>query len=392
MTSRTTAPILALATAALLASTAQSLAFDENTLVIWTGEHRDHEAFQAIADQFEADLGIKVVIEEHEPLPDKFQQAAAVGDGPDIVMYAHDRFGEWAAGGLIAPVDPSADKMGEQIDTAWDAVSFANKVWGYPIAVEAIGLVYNTALIDTPPASFEEIASLDLPEGVAPILWDYNNTYFTMPLLMANGGYAFKKVDGAYDGTTTGVANEGAMMGAKVLKGLIDDGTMPTGVDYGVMDGAMAKGEVAMIINGPWSWAGYEAAGIDIAVAPLPMVDGKQTPPFLGVMAMAINAASPNKDLAVELIENYITTDEGLSTWNANGALGALTDITAGAELDDPKIAATLANAAYGVPMPSNPEMGKFWAAMQPALTNITTGAATVEDALNDAETRILAE
>ena len=26
-------------------------------------------------------------------------------------------------------------------------------------------------------------------------MWDYNNTYFTFPLLMANGGYAFVKKD-----------------------------------------------------------------------------------------------------------------------------------------------------------------------------------------------------
>ena len=36
--------------------------------------------------------------------------------------------------------------------------------------------------------------------------------------------------------------------------------------------------------------------------------------------------------------------------------------------------------------------MGAFWSAMQPALGNITTGAQSVEDALNDAAKRILGE
>jgi maltose/maltodextrin transport system substrate-binding protein len=145
-----------------------------------------------------------------------------------------------------------------------------------------------------------------------------------------------------------------------------------------------------MIINGPWSWAAYRDAGIDVGVAPIPTVAGEASPPFLGVQALAINAASPNADLAVELIENYILTDEGLATWNANGGLGALADVSAGAAQDDANIAATLANAAIGVPMPSNPEMGAFWSAMQPALTNITTGQSTVADALTDAAARIL--
>ena len=385
-----TTTLKTLTAAAILLGTTASGAFalEEGVLTIWTGPNRDHAALQPVLDAFVNDLGVEVKLEEVDPLTDKFQQAAATGDGPDIVLWAHDRFGEWAAGGLIQAVSPSADVQSGILGSAWDAVSFSGKTWGYPVAVEAIGLVYNKALVATPPASFEEIKDMDI--AGQKILWDYNNTYFTMPMLMANGGYAFEKKDGVYDGTETGVANDGAVTGAKVLRALFDDGVLPAGVDYGVMDGAFAKGETAMIINGPWSWAGYKDAGIDVGVAPIPSVAGQASPPFLGVQALAINAASPNADLAVELIENYILTDENLAQWNANAGLGALADISAGAAQDDEKVAATLANAAIGVPMPSNPEMGAFWSAMQPALTNITTGAASVEDALTDAAARIL--
>ena len=109
--------------------------------------------------------------------------------------------------------------------------------------------------------------------------------------------------------------------------------------------------------------------------------------------SFAINAASPNKDLAIELIENYILTDEGLNAWDANKNLGALADISVGeAQSADPNIATTLANAAIGIPMPSNPEMGAFWSAMGPALGNITSGAQEPKAALDDAAKRILGE
>ena len=379
--------------AALFTSVAlPAFALEEGVVTIWTGPNRDHGSLQVLIEQFEADLGIPVKLEEVDPLTDKFQQAAATGDGPDIVLWAHDRLGEWAAGGLIQPVTPGNDMVTGIIDSAWDAVSFDGKVWGYPLAVEAIGLVYNKALVDTPPTSFEELKDLATPDGVTTILWDYNNTYFTMPMLMAGGGFAFKKVNDVFDASATGVNNEGAITGGRVLKSLFDDGVLPEGVDYGVMDGAFANGETAMIINGPWSWSGYKDAGIDVGVAPIPTVAGNAAPPFLGVQALAINAASPNADLAVEFIENYIMTDEGLATWNANGGLGALADKSAGSAQQDEKIAATLANAKIGVPMPSNPEMGAFWSAMEPALGNITTGATSVEDALNDAAARILGQ
>lgn len=378
-------------TAFLLATAAPSYAFEDGKIVIWTGANRDRDALLEATAGFTEDLGIEVVVEVVDPdLPQKYQQAAATGDGPDIVLWAHDRFGEWANGGLISPVQPSASWSEDILPAAMGAMQFDGKTWGYPLAVEAVTLIYNTDLIETPPASFEEIKDLEL-DG-AKILWDYNNTYFTMPMLMAGGGYAFQKVDGSYDGSATGVNTDGAVAGAEVLKSLFDDGVMPQGVDYGVMDGAMNNGEVAMVLNGPWSWAGFEASGLNFAVAPIPTVNGEVSPPFLGVQALGINAASPNADLAVELIENYLATDEGLATWNAKNGLGALADASAAEAQNNPLVSGMLSVAANGVPMPSNPEMGAFWAAMAPALTNITTGAASPADALNDAASRILGE
>ena len=372
-----------------LGTAAPAMAFEDGKLTIWTGNNRDRDALLEAISGFTGDLGIVVEVEIVDPdLPQKYQQAAATGDGPDIVMWAHDRFGEWAGGGLIAPVSPSDDWAAGVLPSALEAVQFGGETWGYPVAVEAVTLVYNTDMVAEPPASFEELAAA----GESAILWDYNNTYFTMPMLMAGGGYAFQKVDGVYDGTTTGVNTDGAIAGAEVLKSLFDSGVMPQGVDYGVMDGAMANGEVAMVLNGPWSWGGYESAGINIGVAPIPTVGGQISPPFLGVQAMGINAASPNKDLAVELLENYLLIDSGLRNWNANGALGALADISAAEAQNNPLVSGMLAVAANGVPMPSNPEMGAFWAAMGPALTNITSGAASPADALNDAAARILGE
>ena len=387
MTTRTTlAAVLAL-------TAAPAAAFEDGTITIWTGANRDHDALREVAARFEADLGIPVVVEEVDPdLPAKFQQAAAAGDGPDLVMWAHDRFGEWASGGLIAPANPSPGWAEGVLPTAMDAVSFDGAVWGWPVSAEAVHLIYNKAFVDAPPASFEEVRQVETPEGVAPILWDYTNTYFTFPLMMAGGGYAFEKVGGSYDGSETGVNTEGAVAGAAVLDGLVEDGTMPAGVDYGVMDAAMNKGEVAMVLNGPWAWTALRDAGIDFGVAPIPSVDGEPAPPFLGVLALAVNAASPNKDLAAEFMENYLLTDEGLATWNAGGALGALTDTSAAEAQDDPAVAAMLEIAEGAVPMPSNPEMGAFWSAMAPALTAIVNQQQEPQAALDDAARRILGE
>ena len=41
---------------------------------------------------------------------------------------------------------------------------------------------------------------------------------------------------------------------------------------------------------------------------------GKKAAPFVGVKGVMINKSSPNKELAVEFIENYMLTAKGLKT------------------------------------------------------------------------------
>lgn len=368
-------------------------AFEDGKLTVWINSDKGYNGLQKLGDKFAEELGVEVVVEHPEAVTDKFQQAAATGQGPDIFIWAHDRFGEWAAGGLIVPVEPSQAVKDNIFPFAWDAVTFDGKTWGYPIAVEAVALIYNKALVPTPPATMEEIVDMKIEGVSSPIMWDYNNTYFSFPLLMAGGGFAFEKKEGSYDPTTTGVANAGAIAGASIIKELIDKGAMPKGVDYGVMDAAMNKGDTAMVINGPWAWSNLKTSGIDFAVAPIPSVGGNPSKSFVGVLAATINAASPNQDIAREFIENYLLADDGLKMINDDVPLGAVASVSFSKQVEgDPNIAATLVNAQNGVPMPAIPEMGKFWAAMAPALTSITNGQSSVEDALKGAETRILAK
>ena len=123
---KTKALSLAGALVALAASTSMTFAFEDGAIVIWQDD-RAPDLLGEIGAQFEEDLGIQVIVENVDPLTDRFQQAAATGDGPDIVMWAHDRFGEWAAGGLISPVTPSAEVVDGNLPSAWEAVSFDNR-------------------------------------------------------------------------------------------------------------------------------------------------------------------------------------------------------------------------------------------------------------------------
>lgn len=367
-------------------------------LVVWFTV-QGAKAMRRLGEEFTRQTGVEVVVETPDDGPAKFQQAAAVGKGPDIYVYAHDRIGEWIAGGLLHAVTPSR-ALREDIDPlGWQGFTSRGRLWGYPIALEAITLIYNRALVTTPPRNFDDVIALDdrlKVQGRRALLWDYTNTYFTWPLLAANGGYPFKlRADGSVDPSDTGVNHPGSIQGAQLLDRLIREGRMPAGSGYPEMEAAMAQGRVAMMINGPWSWVNLKKVGMDFGVARIPAVGARAAVPFVGVKGLMINRATRQRELAVEFIEQHLLQRTGLRLLNQAEPLGAPASRGYFAELaadpkTGPQIATIMASARDGVPTPNNPEMGRFWTATKTSLTNLTEGRQTPQQALDAAARRIL--
>jgi maltose/maltodextrin transport system substrate-binding protein len=373
----------------------RALAQSQRPLVAWfTVEGA--KAMRQIGEVFTAETGVPLVVETPDSDgPSKFQQASAAGKGPDLFIYAHDRVGEWVAGGLLHPVSPSR-ALREDIDPlAWRGFSARGRLWGYPFALEAITLVHNRKLVPEPPRTWDDVFALDArlaKQGQRAILWDYTNPYFTWPLLAAHGGYAFRaRADGSWDGADTGVANEGALKGARLLERLLREGLMPSGSGYPEMEAALAQGRVAMMINGPWSWLNLKRAGIDFGVAKIPALDGKPAAPFVGVKGVLVNRTTRQREVAVEFVERHLLTLPGLRLLDRAEPIGAPASRAYYAELAaDARIAGIMASARDGVPTPSVPEMGRFWAALKSSFTTLSEGRQTAEQAMKAAERRIL--
>jgi maltose/maltodextrin transport system substrate-binding protein len=381
--------------AATAALSGAALASETGKLLVWINGDKGFNGLQKIGDGFAQKAGVPVTVEHPEDAPGKFQQAAAAGKGPDIWCWPHDRLGEWAQSGLVVPINPSKKIHDEIEPTAWNAFTYDGKLWGYPLSVEAIGLVYNKDLVKTPPKSFDDVVKLDKElsaKGKKAILWDYNNTYFTWPILAANGGFVFAKdAKGNLDPNKVGVNNAGALKGAELLAKMIKDGVMPKGAGYAEMEASFNKGDVAMMITGPWAWDNVRKSNINFGVAPIPDVAGKPSKPFVGVLGCMITGPSQNKDIAKEFLENYVLRLDGLKTINADVALGTPANKAFFQELaNNPNIKATMENARRGEPMPNIPAMGKFWSSMQSALENITNGRQPPKEALDAAAARMV--
>ena len=378
----------------LFCSAAQVFAWTDGELLVWIGGDKGYRGLAEVGRKFEKELGIPVKVEAPDGLTDKFQAAAQGGKGPDIVFWANDRLGEWADGGLLKPLEIKDDFKAGFIPMSWDAVSHDKQIWGYPIALEAVSLIYNKKYVNgKPPAqlsdvpAFAEKLKAKYPTVIA-ILWDYGTPYFSWPFLASGGGYPFKRTESGYDVKDIGVNNEGAIKGLQAIVDLINNGVMPKGASYSIMDEKMNSGALAMMVSGPWAWANLRKSGIDFSIAPLPGVAGNPGRPFVGVLAALINRSSPNSDLASQFIEKYVATVDGLKTIDADVPIGvpALKSLSDEMAAKDPLIKITYENALNGDVMPNIPQMGKFWSSMATAFQVATTGQASPRAALDDAK------
>jgi maltose/maltodextrin transport system substrate-binding protein len=378
----------------LLCSATQVVAWTDGELLVWINGDKGYRGLAEVGRKFEKDLGIPVKVEAPDGLTDKFQAAVQSGKGPDIVFWANDRLGEWADGGLLKPLEIKDDFKAEFIPMCWAAVTHDKQVWGYPIALEAVSLIYNKKYVTgKPPAQLSDVPEFakklkaDYPTVIA-IMWDYSTPYFSWPFLASGGGYPFKKTEGGYDVNDVGVNDEGAIKGLQAIVDLINSGVMPKGASYSIMDEKMNSGGLAMMVSGPWAWANLRKSGIDFSIAPLPGVAGNPGRPFVGVLAALINRSSPNSDLASQFIEKYVATVDGLKTIDADVPIGvpALKALSDEMSAKDPLIKITYENAQNGDVMPNIPQMGKFWSSMATAFQVATTGQASPKVALDDAK------
>lgn len=384
------------AVAALVVSASSMAKLEEGKLIIWINGDKGYDGLAEVGKKFEADTGIPVLVEHPDKLEEKYPQVASTGDGPDIVFWAHDRFGGYAQSGLLSELHPSQEFKDKFVSFAWNAETYNGKIIGYPVAIEALSLIYNKDLVADAPKSWEEVAQLDAKlkkEGKNAVMWNLAEPYFTWPIVAADGGYAFKYENEQYNANDIGVNNEGAQRSLQFVVDMVKNNIINADTDYAIAEASFNKGQTALTINGPWAWGNIDKSGINYGVAVLPTLNGKPSKPFVGVLSAGINSASPNRDLAVEFLENYLLTDDGLATVNNDKPLGAVALKSYQEQLaKDLRIAATMQNAENGEIMPNIPQMSGFWYAERSAITNAVNQRQGVKEALDDAAARIKAQ
>jgi arabinogalactan oligomer / maltooligosaccharide transport system substrate-binding protein len=363
-------------------------------LVIWADDTRT-PVLQPFVEEFGEENDVEVAVQEvpFDDIRERLVQAAPAGEGPDIIIGAHDWLGELVENGVVAEVD-LAGIEDDLEEVSVQAFTFEGTVYGLPYATENVALFRNTELVPDAPGTWEELedTALELQDGDVEqgIVWPTEpaDPYHNYPIVTAYGGYVFgMDDDGTYDPSDLGIDSDGGIEAAEKFADMVDSGLLSPDITYELMIDLFSGGDAAFAITGPWAMGDFE--GIEFEVSPIPEVDGGTPQPFVGVQGFMISSFAENELLAQTFITDYLATDEvQIELFEAGNRPPAL--ISAFEQVaDDPDIEAFGEAAADGVPMPAIPEMGSVWEAWTNAYELIYEGELEPEEAFSDAAEQI---
>lgn len=364
-----------------------------NTLVIWADENRA-QILQGLADQVSADLGItlEVVEQDFGGIRDQLTVAGPVGEGPDVLLGAHDWLGQLVTNGAVAPIN--LDSVAENfLPFTIAAFNYDGVQYGMPLNFENIALVRNVDLVATAPATWQEVRTIAeefaaTEGGPYAFAVQSGDAYHHYPILTAFGGYTFGiNENGSYNPADVGFNSEGGLAAAQWLSDMYKDGLMPIVGGNEILP-LFESGELAMWMTGPWSSADLTASGINYSIDPLPGAEGGLANgiPFSGVQGFMISAYSTNQLLAEIFLTEYVAT---LDFQQALFDVGLRPPAFIGVDTSsDPNVAGFVAAGQSAQPMPSIPEMGATWSAAGNAYTLVSQGEDPVET-FNNAQTQI---
>lgn len=376
-------------------------AVDANAdLVIWTDEKKA-KALQEPAKKWGEKKGMKVAVQTvANDLQTNFVTANQAGNGPDIVMGAHDWIGNLVQNGSISPVQLPADAASKLAPIALSAMQFNGQTYGVPYAVETLALYANKALTDVPePKSIEELVQAGKAKGAEQPLslpvGEKGDAYHMAPLYSSAGGYLFgKTADGTPDPKDLGVGKEGSVAAGEKMKQLGTDGVLKTSITNDNAISLFTDGKAAYLISGPWALADIKKANIDFALSAVPGFEGMQpAKPFAGVNGFYVASKGKNAVNAQTFVNDIATSSEMAEAMFPNNQLPPVAlDLQQKLAAEHPEMVRIAEFAGGAEPMPAVPAMAEVWAPLGQAEANIVGGAdpkSTMESAGQEISSKI---
>jgi len=266
--------------------------------------------FNESQDQYVVDM----TIQPNDVLTDTLLPAYQAGKGPTIVTIDASLVPSYVEQGVFQPVDDfydgavSADLLPK---ASLDATTYDGKQYGVPFGATPTMLYWNKTLfadagVDGPPTTMDEMAEaavaltdtaqgqygIAIPDREAPSVWAV--------LMWAEGGGVVSE-----DRSRSVFGAPESIEAVRTWSDLMrDPGISPVGLNGVDADTLFGAGKAAMLINGPWVSAGFDDAGLDYGIAPVPAGSATQTAVAISTnVHLSADATDAEKEAAYAFLE-----------------------------------------------------------------------------------------
>ncbi len=352
-------------------------------LVIWADEMKA-KSLEAPAKEWAEANGLTVAVQAvANDLQAAYVTANQAGNGPDIVLGAHDWIGNLVQNSAISPVQLPGDADKVLAPIAMKAVTYDGQTYGVPYAVETLSLFANKELTDTPePKTIEELVEAAKAGGAEVILslpvGEQGDAYHMQPLYTSAGGYLFgTDAEGNQDPADLGVGKEGSIAAAEKIGELGKQGVLKTSITPDNAISLFTDKKAAYLVSGPWAISDVKKSGVDYVMSAVPGFEGMQpAKPFAGVNAFYVASQGKNAGFAQQFVGDVASKPEIAEKMFASNQLPPVNlELQKKLSAEHPDIVKVAEFAEKAEPMPSIPQMAAIWGPLGQAEANIVGGA-----------------
>ena len=328
---------------------------------------------------------------ETEELRKNYTTASLGTTGPDVVLGPNDNLGVFVPGSLVQPIDNivGADFLKTLDPKTLEAGKFSGKQYMLPDRNGNEVLVsYNKKLVPTPPKTFEELEKMGLQLKADKkveygLVFNEVEPFFSVGFLGAFGGKVFDNVNATSPKPTLNTTAVTQWM--TFMEKIHSEGLIPKESDATVADNLFKGGKAAFIINGPWGFADYTKAGIDLGIMSIPTINGKSPQPYSAVKGYTVSAGvkDANKIAAVKKFLMFVNSkDAQLKMVDAHQQMPTNLEAIKDAKITgNPLIAGQKDQLTKSLPMPVITQMRAIWDAVKPVQQDVLSGKTKPADA-----------
>jgi multiple sugar transport system substrate-binding protein len=376
------------------------------TLTYWNGfTGPDGPTVTALVSQFNKthpNITIKMSIMPWDVFYQKLLPAFASGNAPDIVAMDTQQLPQYAAKNVFLPLtsyysnaanDTSALVAGAVAGTKVNGTEYAVPANFAPLMLYWNKKLFAAAHISGPPQNWAQWQAdvVKLSHGGSSPQYGMalaeNNTIPMWPILLWENGGGVTNPD-ATQGMLSDPASVGAVTQWSQL--VLKDGIAPQNITGAEADSLFQAQKAAMEMNGPWATTGYQSAGVDFGLAPIP-AGPQKTVTLADVVAMSVNAKdNPSQVSAAETFMTWWNSKSTQVDYAVHtGFVPTITGVTAADLAANPDVAQF--ESVEGTAQPYN--LGTQYTNIEtntwePAIEKILQGA-PVAATLNGANTQV---